>query len=108
MSDGLIDLFDVQTVLSGVPGAPPIVSTAIEGSPSGNPSPSDLAGHGSSVRAVKQTTSPVTKPVPKALPCWKWKDDSCSLDATLLLSLRVLQEHKDKCIGVKSGEPVYV
>jgi hypothetical protein len=43
------------------------------------------------------------------LPCWKWLDDSCSLDAVLLLSLRVHHELPAKCQTLSSAdvEPVY-
>src|ERR1700733_7255947 len=44
-----------------------------------NPKP----GHPASSSTVTQTSNVVSY-VPKSLPFWKWQDDSCSLDATLL------------------------
>ena len=41
------------------------------------------------------------------LPCWKWDDNSCSLDAVLLISLRVHQELGALCHGLGETEPIY-
>jgi hypothetical protein len=61
------------------------------------------------VTDVGQLISNQKKSKEEFLPCWKWLDDSCSLDASLLLSLRVHQELHAKCQSLSSDavEPVY-
>ena len=68
----------------------------------------------SAINPERPTSSPIVTQtashpavVPKTLPCWKWEDNSCSLDATLLISLRVLQEHMDKVAELTQTEPIF-